>query len=232
MSEWAAGVYEGTIVGTASGSASTGTPWFDVRFNIGGHEKAVRWYFSEKSADRSLKELATLGFNKDFEAPEFSVQGPVRLRLEYEPFTRKNGTTVNQERWRLDSAGAPLERDQLMRLNAMARAMSGNGVPPPPAPPGRPAAPPMVGKAPIASAASGGVPGGATATMTAPPPVAAPEKKVKQISPCTRDQAWKLINEPAAWNVSVEAVMKATGRQEAEFTEMDWGAVVAETVPW
>lgn len=218
--QWQAGVYEGIICGTASGSAATGTPWFDVRFNIGGHEKAVRWYFSEKSADRSLRELATLGFNADFENPVFTVTTPVRLQLEYETNEGRNGKQYTNARWRLDSVGAPLQRDQLLRLNAMAKAIGGSAIPPPPsAPPlagGRPSPPPVKSATPPP-------PFTPTAPAASTPPV-----KEGPRPPCTRDQAWAVINDAARWAACVEAVAKEVKKQEADFTDTDWASVLDE----
>lgn len=218
-SEWVAGVYDGVICGHASGTAGTGTPWFDVRFNIGGHEKAVRWYFSEKSADRSLRELATLGFNSDFENPAFTVTTPVRLKLEYETNEGRNGKQYTNERWRLDSVSAPLGRDALMRLNAMAKAVTSSA--PPAAPPPRatgPGAPPPPPKTP---------------TAPAPPPVAGAAPTAKQApSPCTRDEAWKLLNNVTEWERCIALVVTDSGKQEPDFTEVEWGQVVGKSIPF
>jgi hypothetical protein len=80
-----AGTYYGRIVDIGTGHYSTGTPYIFVGWQVthqavGGEWKPVdlgaretKWSTSERALSYTIDRLARLGFNGDFDAPEFTA---------------------------------------------------------------------------------------------------------------------------------------------------------------
>lgn len=194
------------------------TPCLALQFNVpipdeGDIERTVYLYVSDSAIQYTDEKLERLGFNGNFEAPEFSNAGDVELSRKFEVYEGKD-----QERWDIArGGGGGFEHpagpaDVARRLSQRWRAMHGTK---PASAPAKPAAP-APKKAP-------------------PPPAKKPESTVT-----TKDEAWEeylrlspgvdenVVNE--RFYASIEKVAK--GRDEVALVAKDWQAVVGDCVPF
>jgi hypothetical protein len=228
---WQVGEYEGAMVtgGAAMSSRNKGTPGMEVSFELAGHAlKLEPYWLSEGAFDRSVNEMTSrLGFNNDFAKPEFSKPGPHKVELYEDKYNGSDGKERSTFKWRLaQAAGTPVPADRLAQLSAMAKARS---APPPPRPAGAPPAPPKPPAAPPAA-------------PKAPPPAPTAPAPATTLKPATatRDQAWNGCwesngqdNDKAGdeFAKSIAKVSQSSGKPESQFTDTEWGAVLADVIP-
>lgn len=130
------GTYYGYVAGGTTTQASTGTPQLAVKLSItniasqiNGEptwedlptpiERTMFLALSEKAWPYSEEKLKRLGFNGDFENPDFTKEG-VQLECKHEEYRGKV-----TERWNLAGDGPNLEQapqDMIRTLNARWRA--------------------------------------------------------------------------------------------------------------
>lgn len=207
MSAWEAGDYNGEVIGGECVTASTGTPGLNVTFDVAGHKKVVSFWLSDAAIESSLKQLETLGFNRNFADPQFSKKGPHLLTLKFEDYKGRQ-----QERWQLKYVGQPIARDQIERLNARARAMGG----PPPRPVGAPPAAPAPSAPPPAVSQSAPPPAGCTRDE-------AWEKCVMNSGDESDPERMKRAT--SKWNKAVADVCDSTKKPESQFGPVEWASV-------
>jgi hypothetical protein len=202
-SDWPAGEYEAQrIMSAGPRSAQTGNVGLEVAFEVDGHRVCVTFWLSEKAFERSQRQLTSLGFNGDFENPQFSATGPFVLSLRHEMYKDKL-----QPQWNLASGADRPDPAKLAIVSQRFKAASRTSSGPPPAPrvPTTPPAPPA----------------------PKPKPQAAP----RESKPRTRDAAWQQFNTIYAgeateqWNKAIAAVSSQIGKTEEAFTEADYGKV-------
>lgn len=197
MSDWQEGDYEGTLTGgKCFESSQKGTPGIRLSFDVGGNEVFVDLWLSDKAFDRSMRELAKCGFNNDFENPKFSKPGPHRLNLKFEEYNGKP-----QKRWAFAWETKAPDPRAIASLAARAKALNPVAPPPPSSPPPK--------------------------KSDTPPPA-----KSKKKTSWNRDEAWKVYQSVYGdkasdeWAKDVEKQEKASGRQEADFNDADYTAMV------
>jgi hypothetical protein len=201
-SDWPAGEYEAQrIVGAAPRSAQTGNVGLEVTFEVGEHQAPVTFWLSEKAFERSQRELNRLGFNGDFENPQFSATGPFTLLLRHETYKGKL-----QPQWNL--AGVTERPDPTKLAIVSLRLKAARAASPPPAP---------------------CVP--TTTPPASPAPKPKPQAAPRESKPRTRDAAWQQFNTIFAgeateqWSRAIAALSSQIGKTEEAFTEVDYGKV-------
>lgn len=150
------GVYTGRVLTAKVTVARTGNPQMEIECqltNPDGSDTAVgvKAYLSLTEAARASfvdAKLAEMGFNGDFEAPEFGKEAYEQIELTCE---HDNYQGKKKEKWSLGRGGAaPAGRDVLNRLNADWRSKNAPSRPPqgrPTPPAARPAMPTRKGGA-------------------------------------------------------------------------------------
>lgn len=208
-----AGRYLGSLKSASMTQSESGTEQMEISFQIEDQVRKVYLYFSEKAAPYSLPKLASIGFNGDFENPEFTKTTDIELVCKHEPYGGKNPKYVGMtmEKWDLAPRGKPAAPESLKRLGAQFRAVTGT---PPPKPAGKPAAAPPRG---------------------GPPKKAEPvnEPLLKDDGNWTEERAWAEWNTEGrdsdklnkGWLDAVDKQEKASKRDSAKFTSADWCAV-------
>lgn len=216
---WQEGPYDGAMLTGHEVFTAGKSDGFKLVFDLNGHRIESTYWLTEKAFARSVQDLVSIfGFNSDFENPQFSKPGPHRLELTIEEYPPGSGK--KQARWRPPYVAAPVDQSKLQRFRAMAQSIPLSGPPPVPAappPPAKPVAPPA-------------------ATNSAPPPPAPAKEPPKSPEPRTRQQCWdafcQLHGASAAteWANAVRKRAAEIGRDEAGFTDADFGAMFP--VPW
>ena len=139
MSVWEQGYYQGKpISGRYTESKQKGTLSVEVTFDVMGHKKVIHFYLSEKAEEKSMRLLAELGFNNNWEAMAFA-DVEVELQCKHEEYNNKT-----QERWNFWGANqsAPIDINKAKSLSARFKSVAGPAVPRPTSPPVMPMAPP------------------------------------------------------------------------------------------
>jgi hypothetical protein len=127
-----AGLYKCRIMDQGFGEASTGTAQFCVRFlvleqtepsrdNIGMFSRIAYFPITDKTADRVMDDLYTLGFKGDnFESIDPRIEGHhsfVGKEVELMCSFKDDNTGTPRERWGFRGTGRPLNRDRVRKLN-------------------------------------------------------------------------------------------------------------------
>lgn len=182
-------------------------------------ERTVYLSFTDAASPYSERKLEQLGFNWNFEVPEFSVvreNKAVELKSVVESYNGKNREKFDLADWG-DREFEPCDADRLRQLNArFAQKRQKTAVPP-----GKPAAVPP---APAMTAPP---------VAAAPPPPAAPPVEDPNDAVTAKLNAWAKCregwaNKPdeernAAWQKSITEV--AGKRHENELLVADWNRV-------
>ena len=132
MSVWEQGYYQGKpISGRYTESKQKGTLSVEVTFDVMGHKKVIHFYLSEKAEEKSMRLLAELGFNNNWEAMAFA-DVEVELQCKHEEYNNKT-----QERWNFWGANqsAPIDINKAKSLSARFKSVAGPAVPRPTSPP-------------------------------------------------------------------------------------------------
>ena len=202
------GKYQGVIVGSQIGtSKKKQTPFIEVEFALmngaddSGERRSVTFYITDKTIERVRGELASIGWNGDFEAPAFDTTKAFALSMKFEEYNEKD-----QERWELARVHT-IDPEAKAKL----KALFGQRIPPKPIvasvpPPATPMKPP---------------------TVSVPPVVSRPPS-VNSDPPATEASTWamfeKVFGEAAAsqWEDRVGAVVRAKGYPSTDFKQSDW----------
>jgi len=182
-------------------------------------ERTLYLSFSDNAWEYTEKKLLALGFNGDFNAPDFADEAKfegVELNCRHEEY---NGKTT--ERWELAKWGGAKEivkadNDAIRQLSAKWKSRTAA---PAPKPAGRPTPPP-----PAPARSLPPAPAASTATATA-------------TKPTTKDAAWASVCEAWAgknadadrdkkWVDALGACLK--GRPESALTGDEWAAIAEE----
>lgn len=115
----APGKYWGTNPRGIATKSSTGTPaiaiTFHVEYNGTPYDRTVYLYLSDAAWEHSYKKLKRLGFNGDFDAPKFSVDG-AELECKFEQYQGKD-----REKWELAGGDFEIAKADDGTIKAMAR---------------------------------------------------------------------------------------------------------------
>jgi hypothetical protein len=203
--DWPAGDYEAqSILRGSPRSAQTGNVGLEVVFSVDGNEVPVTMWLSEKAFERSRRQLDSLGFNGDFDSPQFSATGPFTLSLKHELYKEKM-----QPQWNLAGSDSKPDPVKLAAMSQRFKALAERaGGPPPVATPAKATTPPA-------------------APAKAPP--APPAKKVSE--PRDRNTAWAHFNTAyprdaaSMWDKAIIAISTLSKKSEEEFTEAEYGKV-------
>lgn len=183
----------------------------------GENRRSVMVFLSMSDAawPYSEEKLKRLGFNGDFENPEFANGGNIELNCRHETWKAEDGGD-GKTRAKWDIAGGfkaePAPANVSKQFGARWRATNGTA-PTPPA--GKPAAPPPAKTAPPPAASKG------------PPPPAAKESK----KPYTKDDAWEAFAaregaDAEKWqNEIARRCQVAKKADETQFDDADWECI-------
>lgn len=221
------GYYAGKLISATFEAPEGKSPRMSLVFEIGGRDeegnyvqgqqrRIVYLYMSDKAFQYSEEKLRRLGFNGNFEAPEFTSADNVELNCKHEEKV-KDGKPTGQtvEKW--DIAGGfkpqPAPPDVAKQFGAKWRATVGG---PPAKPAGKPPAPP--------------------AAKTPPPAAKSPPPASKIPTQADRDKwkgdAWDVFvkrvgsEDVEAWQHEISARCKVKKyADETSFNEDDWKCV-------
>lgn len=163
-------------------SKQKGTPGVEVTFDVMQHKKTVTMYLSDKSEERTMRLLADLGFNGDFENMAFADK-EVELSCKHEDY---NGKTYEKWNYWGEQQAAPIDISKAKSLTARFKSVAGPAVPKPTTPPVMPKAPAPPSAPPAPPVAKG------------PPPrvpVKAPESPAQMLA-TDEASAWAWWNKP------------------------------------
>lgn len=215
---WPAGNYEGTLKGgTLVSSQIKGTPGFEFKFDVNGHEKIVTVWISDAGAEIAIGQLKVLGWNGDMGKPEFEASGPVSLYMKHDTYkgkTKEQWMVSTFERKAAPSASDPALARFAARFKSMAKA-------PPPPPPGKPS---------LASDASKPAP--KPPAPKAPPKPPAPKPKPKA---STMEEAWQVWLDAKCEDGELfyKQVEKTAGTTDTEnVTAAQWADIAAAAPPF
>lgn len=129
------GEYNATLVGVTFGkSKNTGTPCIASEWYIEEEEtkRTVYTYLSKKAKKNSFKKLETMGFNGDFDNPEFSIE-QTQLLCTISEYEDDSGESQENEKWDFASWGSPgvedADRKTVKQLNAEWKKSHGSSAP-------------------------------------------------------------------------------------------------------
>lgn len=170
------------ISGRYTESKNKGTPGVEVTFDVMGHKKSITMYLSEKAEERTMKLLADLGFNGDFENMAFK-DAEVELSCKHEEY---NGKVYEKWNYWGEQQAAPIDISKAKSLTARFKSVAGPAVP-------KPMTPPVMPKAPAPSMA----PPPAPVAKGPPPrvPVKPPESPAQMLA-TDEASAWAWWNKP------------------------------------
>lgn len=212
---WPEGQYTGDLMQWEVGEAKTGTPQMVLTFAVEEARRTVFLALSDAAWAYTEEKLIGMGFNGDFENPEFSKSNGVALYMKHDTY---NGVT--KEKWDISTGinVTPAKVDVRKSLSRRWRSQHGSS------------------PKPAASA-----PPPRTAPRSAPPPAAPATTGASGPNDYsdikTKDDAWSCweqvnnnATDIAAWNEAIDAV--AAGRSESEFTADDWRKVAKAAAPF
>ena len=219
MSElWPTGNYTGNLVEWEVGEAKTGTPQVVLVFEVDNSRRTVFLALSDAAWQYTEDKLRLMGFNGDFENPDFAKPDGVPLYCKHDTYQGKTG-----EKWDVSTGMNVTPAKADVRKTLTRRWASQNAKPSRPstsAPPARSAPPP------------------AETTRSAPPPAdddAAPSSTFEEIT--DKNACWsywedifKGAVDVGHWQEVIREV--ANGRKESAFTADDWRAVAKKAVPF
>lgn len=205
--------------------AKSGSLTIEIKFEIVHYWDGSQWTPLPTPLERTLflslhdnaleyttAKLKTLGFNGDFERPDFSDEAKTAgVDLNAETETDVNSGKERQ-RWDLARWGGTrnaekASTDKLKRMNAIWKQQ--NGTPAKPAPSGKPSAPPAAPAPP-------------------PPPPAEEKGEGEPKTASSREEAWEIFYAESGGNANLDdwkKLLAAIGKPEAEFTAEDWAEV-------
>lgn len=158
------------------------TPGVEITFDVMEHKKTVTMYLSGAAEERTMRLLADLGFNGDFENMTFADK-MVELSCKHEPY---NGKVYEKWNYWGEQQAAPIDISKAKSLTARFKSVAGPAVP-------RPTSPPVMPKAPAPSMA----PPPAPVAKGPPPrvPVKPPESPAQMLA-TDEASAWAWWNKP------------------------------------
>ena len=216
MELWPEGYYDATFKSGELEEANGKDRWV-FKFEVNGTTKIVYGYYTGGAAAITEENLVRLGFNGDFENPQFSPPADIQIGCKHDIYEGKT-----KEQWSIGKAFAstPVAGDRLKRLSAEWRAKHGGQPKPPTTKPPTPAKP------------------AAPAPKKAPPPP--DDDEVESTFPAhfkaaTKDEAWDQFvannngtADVAKWKAAVKKVSTKSNKREGEFGEIEWSSVVTE----
>lgn len=158
------------------------TPGVEITFDVMGHKKSVTMYLCGAAEERTLRLMADLGFNNDWENMVFADK-EVELSCKHEPY---NGKVYEKWNYWGEQQAAPMDINKAKSLSARFKSVAGPSVP-------RPTSPPVMPKAPAPSMA----PPPAPVAKGPPPrvPVKPPESPAQMLA-TDEASAWAWWNKP------------------------------------
>lgn len=205
------GRYQGNITASVFAAAkNTGSPQFVIEcevFTLDGTPSGTAKVYlscSDKAWDYTEPKLKRLGFNGDFEKPEFSNGQGINLTCKHEEYQGKQ-----QEKWDL-GGGMPQPAGADVTKTFAARWKSTNGAAPKPA--GRPTPPP---------------PPSAPAAPTPPPADQMTQEKAWGVFL----EYYPTGDCQPQWQASIADVVKSSGKPFAKFGHAEWEAVAKSVKP-
>lgn len=218
------GTYTAHLIGVTFGkSKNTGTPCLASEWHIEEEDanRTVYTYLSKLSKKNSYKKLKAVGFNGDFENPEFEVT-TTELNCVHSEYEDYNGDTQENEKWDFASWGSPsveeADRKTIKKMNAEWKKEVGGGTA-------------RAKKAPKKGT-------GKKAAPAKPKPAEKPSEVPEPEEPEADSGDGEAADDPytAAWNSflqnkATEKALDGLENNKRQKALMEWAAILEDAVP-
>lgn len=207
---WDEGTYNGVLRTLQfTESAKSGAPQVEATFLVEGAIKKAFWSLSGGAEEYTLNKLRAIGWNGDAENPECSIGNEeIQLTCKHDEYQGKV-----RERWDIAGGVKPMDRDRARNFAAKFKSTAGVQ---------RPTTPPPSRQAPA---------------KPAPPARTSAPSRTKEETYADKDAAWAALvtafKNPSEkkFYEAVDRVAESSGKDELQFGETEWTAVVNEFIP-